>query len=64
MLPSSGYVDCTNFACYILYHSAWGPVVGKICGGGGDEAGALRVLLGPLGRKALGLESEISEKRN
>merc|ERR1719429_1053877 len=33
------------------------PVVGKICGGGGDEAGALRVLLGPLGRKALGLES-------
>merc|ERR1719429_1057511 len=33
------------------------PVVGKIGGGGGDEAGALRVLLGPLGRKALGLES-------
>ena len=40
------------------------PVVGEIGGGGGDEAGALGVLLGLLGRQPLGLESEISEKRN
>ena len=40
------------------------PVVGEIGGGGGDEAGALGVLLGLLGRQPLGLEPEISEKSN
>ena len=48
---------------HLLFLLEVGPVVGQVGGGGGDVFGTLGVLLGPLGRQPLGLESEISEKK-